>query len=68
MCRRFSVCAVKLTIIFILTPVSLAFGLLEDFNDGKADGWVEVQGEWRVENGKYVQEDIDWTTTATHET
>ena len=57
-----------LAIALSLISVSPVFGLLEDFNDGKADGWEEIQGTWSVEGGKYLQEDLEWTTTATHET
>ena len=41
-----------LAIALSLISVSPVFGLLEDFNDGKADGWEEIQGTGSVEGGK----------------
>ncbi len=61
---KLSILAIVLSLVF----VGSVFGLLEDFNDGKADGWEEIQGDWSVVGGKYLQEDTEWTTTATHET
>ena len=57
-----------LMIAFLLVSTSHVLGLLDNFDDGKADGWVEVQGEWKVEKGMYMQDDTEWTTTATNET
>ena len=45
-----------------------AFALTDNFNDGNANGWTEIQGDWSVKKDEYVQEDTKWTTTATHET
>lgn len=48
--------------------VSPTFALIDDFDDGTDDGWTVVQGDWKVKSGKYVQNDSEWTTTATLET
>ncbi len=42
--------------------------LTDNFNDGNDNGWTPIQGKWSVKNGKYIQEDIKWTTTTTYET
>jgi hypothetical protein len=43
--------------LLILSP--LAFAILDDFSDARDDGWTPVQGDWKVENGRYVQSNID---------
>ncbi len=48
--------------------VSTTGALIDDFNDGKDDGWDRIQGDWSVIAGEYAQEDIEYTTTATYET
>jgi hypothetical protein len=48
--------------------VSGLCALLDDFGDGNDDGWEQIQGDWSVDSGEYVQGDVEWTTTATHET
>jgi len=42
--------------------------LSDNFNDGNDNDWKPIQGDWSVKKGEYVQEDLEWTTTATHET
>jgi len=42
--------------------------LTDNFNDGNDNDWKPIQGEWSVEKGEYIQDDLTWTTTATHET
>ena len=42
--------------------------LTDNFNDDNDQGWTRIQGKWSVEKGEYVQSDLKWTTTATHET
>ena len=42
--------------------------LIDDFNDGKDDGWNRIQGDWSVIAGEYAQEDVEYTTTETYET
>jgi hypothetical protein len=37
----------------ILAPSINAGTFLDDFNDGKADGWVVFEGKWEVVNGEY---------------
>ena len=54
--------------LLILMFASPTFALIDDFNDGKDDGWTVIQGEWKVRDGKYCQDDMAWTTTATNET
>ena len=43
--------------IFIVSfsPITAYCVFVENFNDGKADNWKEVSGEWKVENGEYIQ-------------
>ena len=53
---------------FLLGFTSGVFALTDNFNDGNAADWKPIQGTWSVKNGEYVQEDLEWTTTATHET
>jgi hypothetical protein len=55
--------------------VVLSFGfaqvghsLIDNFDDGNDDGWDQIQGDWGVDDREYAQGDVDWTTTATHET
>jgi len=48
--------------------VSGIYALIDDFNDGNDNGWDQIQGEWSVKDGEYVQADTNWTTTATHAT
>ena len=59
----FVVCA---SLILLLSPS--AFALIDDFEDGRDDGWKVVQGDWAVDDGEYRQSDQVWTTTATNET
>jgi hypothetical protein len=63
----------KFTILFLCILMSLGFvsgiyALIDDFNDGKDDGWKQIQGKWSVKNKEYAQEETAWTTTATNET
>jgi len=53
---------------FLLGFTSGVFALTDNFNDGNAADWKPIQGKWSVKKGEYVQEDLKWTTTATHET
>lgn len=64
------VIGISISFLLVLPSVFLesAFALLENFNDGKADDWTPIQGEWEVKDGEYCQRDTDWTTTATKET
>jgi len=48
--------------------VSGLYALLDDFDDGNDNGWDQIQGDWSVEGGEYIQSDATWTTTATNET
>lgn len=53
--------------------VSLGFtqgvhSLTDNFGDGNDQDWTPIQGQWSVDEGEYVQEVLEWTTTATHET
>jgi len=52
----------------VLVFASSALALIDDFDDGKADGWEAIQGDWKVKNGEYIQEDTEWTVTNTNET
>lgn len=55
----------------VLLSIGLVNGvdaITDDFEDGNDDGWTPIQGTWSVQNGEYVQEDVEWTTTATNET
>ena len=45
-----------------------ALALIDDFGDGRDDGWTVIQGDWLVKDGKYVQQDTEWVTTETNET
>ena len=56
------------SLVLFSASLESAFALLEDFNDGKDDGWTPIQGEWEVADGEYCQRDLVWTTTATKET
>lgn len=63
----------RFTIFFICAFLALIFAqgvyaLTDNFNDGDDRGWTQIQGKWDVKKGEYVQEDLKWTTTATHET
>ncbi|MFQ6043973.1 MAG: family 16 glycoside hydrolase [Candidatus Poribacteria bacterium] len=63
----------RFTIFFISTFWALMFAqgvyaLTDNFNDGDDRGWTQIQGKWDVKKGEYVQEDLKWTTTSTHET
>jgi len=57
-----------LCVFLSLSFVGGVYALIDDFNDGKDDGWKQIQGEWSVIKGEYAQEDIEYTTTATYET
>jgi hypothetical protein len=54
--------------VFLSLITQIVYPLTDNFNDGDAKGWTEIQGKWSVEKEEYVQEDLKWTTTATHET
>ena len=54
--------------ILSLSFVNGIYALMDDFNDGNAKGWDEIQGKWSVKGGEYIQEDTKWTSTATNET
>lgn len=55
-------------IFLIICFVNTIYALTDNFNDGNDNGWKPIQGKWSVKNGKYVQEEIKWTTTTTYET
>jgi len=57
-----------LCILVSLIFVNSIYALIDDFNDGKDNGWKPIQGKWSVIKGEYAQEDTVWTTTATHDT
>lgn len=42
--------------------------LIDDFNDGNDNGWDQIQGDWSVKGGEYIQLDTEWTVTDTNET
>lgn len=48
--------------------VSGLCALLDDFDDGNDNGWDQIQGDWSVKDGEYIQADTEWTTTTTNET
>ena len=48
--------------------VSGLCALLDDFDDGNDAGWDQIQGDWSVKGGEYIQSDTEWTTTGTNET
>jgi hypothetical protein len=55
--------------VYLMLILSLnVFGLIDNFDDGKDDGWTVIQGDWEVKNGKYIQSDTVWIDTATNET
>jgi len=56
------------TCLATLLVAHTALGLTQDFGSGAADDWTDVQGTWAVTDGEYVQSDLTWATTATHET
>ena len=63
----------RFTIFCLCAFLSISFvqgvdALTDNFNDGNAQDWMPIQGDWSVEKGEYVQEDLEWTTTATHDT
>ncbi len=45
----------SLVLVFSLLPMTVYCIFIENFDDGKADKWLEVSGEWKVEKGEYVQ-------------
>ena len=45
-----------------------ALALIDNFGDGRADGWTVIQGDWLIKDGKYVQKDTEWISTETNET
>lgn len=48
-----------LTASLMIIAVSSFAGIWEDdFNDGVADGWGEISGEWKVEGGAYQRTDM----------
>lgn len=55
------------SIILLLAFVSLVSfssmiaesAFVEDFNDGKADKWDAVSGDWKVENSEYIQVEVN---------
>lgn len=57
-----------LCVMLSLSFVNGIYALMDDFNDGNAKGWDEVQGKWSVKGGEYIQEDTKWVSTATNET
>lgn len=63
----------RFTIFCICTLLAFSFtqgvhALTDNFNDGNDEGWTQIQGKWDVKKKEYVQEELKWTTTATHET
>lgn len=42
-----------------------AFSIVDNFDDGRDDGWTPIQGKWKVVNGRYVQSDIPYINTNT---
>lgn len=59
---------VCLCTIFVLGIVDSPHAVIDDFDDGNAKGWQEIQGTWSVQSKEYVQEETEWTTTTTNET
>jgi len=57
-----------LCVILSLSFVSGIYALIDDFKDGNAKGWDEVQGTWSVKGGEYIQSDTKFASTATNET
>jgi len=45
-----------------------ALAVTENFDEGNAANWTEVQGDWAAADGEYKQAEIAWTTTSTLET
>ena len=69
--RRKSVMRFTIFYVCILSLLSLTHGvyaLTENFDDGNDKDWEPIQGTWDVKNQVYVQEDLPWTTTTTHDT
>jgi hypothetical protein len=63
----------KVTLFCICAFLALSFAqaghaFTENFNDGNDRDWKPIQGKWSVKKQVYVQEDLPWTTTSTHET
>jgi hypothetical protein len=49
-----------LSIWLVLLPISVSAGIWwDDFEDGRADGWTEVSGDWEVTDGTYQQTTMD---------
>ena len=49
-----------LSIWLMLLPISVFAGVWwDDFEDGRADGWSEVSGDWEVADGIYQQTTMD---------
>ena len=42
-------------ILFSISNLSFSGTFKDDFEDGDSVGWKEISGEWKVENGAYVQ-------------
>lgn len=57
-----------LCIFLCLIFVNEVYALIDDFSDGNDRDWMPIQGDWSVDNQEYAQTDIEFTTTATHET
>lgn len=63
--RKIYLTLTVISIILIFT--SSTFAWIDDFTVPSKD-WEPVQGEWEVEDGRYVQTDKEFTTTSTLET
>ena len=59
-----SLVCVSLVLMFSFSAVAL----IDDFGDGRDDGWTVIQGDWLVKDGKYIQQDTEYVTTETNET
>jgi hypothetical protein len=58
----------SIIISLVLVFTSPTFAWIDNFNDGKDDGWTVVQGDWKIKDGKYSQKDKEWVSTASMET
>ena len=52
-CVYFGILSSVLAFSFIFAESTNAGNFWDDFNDGKADGWLVFAGEWKVVNGEY---------------
>ena len=64
--KKFLLYLTIVSIVLIFT--SSTFAWMDDFNDNKDDGWTIIQGDWEVEEGRYIQTDKEFNNTTTLET